>query len=76
MPRIPTIAATLLLAGCAARSGGDPAAIAAQGSALDGAPVPGEAFTAELASIDGEAISVPDPSGEVVVLELIRSADW
>jgi hypothetical protein len=70
------IALSLLSLGCAARGGIDPTAIASGGDALEGAPRPGEAFEATLTSIDGESIGVPDPDGRVVVLELIRSADW
>lgn len=76
MPRSLTPLATLVLLGCAARGIADPTALATRGSELPGVPTPGQPFITELVTIDGETIAVPDPSGQVVVLELIRSADW
>jgi hypothetical protein len=65
----------LLVTGCATHVV-DPGAIASLGDAIETAPTPGEAFTASYDSIDGLGIEVPDPEGRVVVIELIRSADW
>ncbi len=76
MPRILSVLAPALLMGCAAHGGGDLTALATKGAELEGAPTPGQPFATELVSIDGETITVPDPDGRVVVLELIRSADW
>jgi hypothetical protein len=71
-----SITLSTLALGCATRGGLDPSIIASHGDALEGAPRPGEAFATTLTSIEGERIAVPDPEGRVVVLELIRSADW
>jgi len=76
MPRILSVLAPALLVGCAAHSGGDLTALATKGAEIEGVPTPGQPFATELISIDGETIVVPDPDGRVVVLELIRSADW
>ncbi len=76
MSRILSLVAPALLMGCAAHGGGELASLATRGAELPGAPTPGEAFAPELVSIDGEHIAVPDPNGDVLVLELIRSADW
>jgi hypothetical protein len=72
---------SLLSLGCAARGGVAPDSIAsgavgAAGDIIDAAPAPGETFATDLVTIDGETVAVPDPDGRVVVLELIRSADW
>jgi ABC-type Fe3+-hydroxamate transport system substrate-binding protein len=76
MPRFPaTTLPALLSLGCATHQL-DATAIAAAGSQLEGAPAPGERFEARLTDIDGQVLDVPDPEGRVVVLELIRSADW
>ncbi len=76
MPSKLGILATAALAlGCATHRV-EPDTIGAAGSELAGVPTPGQPFAAELTTTDGEAITLPDPSGRVVVLELIRSADW
>jgi hypothetical protein len=76
MPRflIPLLPAALAL-GCATHQV-EFDAIGAAGDQLETAPAPGERFEATFTTIDGEAIAVPDPGGQVVVIELIRSADW
>lgn len=50
--------------------------VGAAGDQLDAAPAPGDSFEAAFTTVEGEAIAVPDPGGKVVVIELIRSADW
>ena len=37
---------------------------------------PGQPVALSLETWDGVAVTVPDPQGRYVVLELIRSADW
>ena len=48
-----------------------------RGDRLDGALAPGASLgPITFAALDGASITVPDPDGRYVVLELIRSADW
>jgi len=42
---------------------------------LAGAVQPGD-VVASVTPLAGEAVTLPDPGGRYVILELIRSADW
>jgi hypothetical protein len=46
------------------------------GDDLPAAIQPGQPISLSLSTWDGAAVTVPDPGGRYVVLELIRSADW
>lgn len=47
------------------------------GQPVETGPRSGETFEGlELRMLDGATVSVPDPGGHYVILELIRSADW
>lgn len=66
---VPLFAAVALVA-CAASSG-------SAGDEAPGAVVAGAAFAPiALPTLAGAEARVPDPTGNYVVLELIRSADW
>ena len=48
-----------------------------RGDRLDGALTPGTSLDPHtFTTVHGASVTVPDPDGRYVVLELIRSADW